>query len=414
MTREWTNLSGKKLTAEYMGHKGSDVVLKLTNGKLFFLPAVKLASDDLDFLKEHHFIYLPIWQGWPSDAGGGLAQINVSEEQTDPHTYFYTTENFQFKCNVKLGPILMKDIALVFEQTYHLHSRSPFGILANPENGHFEAHLMASREAYMKLGGPDNSAGVYKPKEKIFLAPLELMGMKQSSAGWRKDSKEYDPSTIVHELTHMLTHEMLDHLPIWINEGYAEYISNIPIKNRVFQLERNAIREGIRDLYYRDHVMASTGRNTAAVKASQAEKKAFLESPEFPLMVPVHEILTLTDRAWASRATTTRFAPRYGGMVGLYRTSHLIFYYFMEIEGEKGVAKIRKFLAKNQEAMKQFETYRQDFDQYQEAMEAFFKLPGVTKLENGQFQYPSDLTPPVAPTAPFEDPNEIKTAGLDE
>ena len=57
------------------------------------------------------------------------------------------------------------------------------------------------------------------------------MGMREADAGWRKVTDDYDPSTIIHELTHMLTHDMLVNLPIWANEAYAEYISNIPIKD---------------------------------------------------------------------------------------------------------------------------------------------------------------------------------------
>lgn len=61
-------------------------------------------------------------------------------------------------------------------------------------------------------------------KDKVSLAPLDLMGVQPGPTGWRKGSQaDYDPSTMVHELTHMLTHDMLDILPLWVNEGYAEY-----------------------------------------------------------------------------------------------------------------------------------------------------------------------------------------------
>jgi hypothetical protein len=89
-------------------------------------------------------------------------------------------------------------------------------------------------------------------------------------------------------------------------------------------------------------------------------------------------------------------------MTRLYRTAHLIIYYFIQIEGEKGVMKIRKFLEENQKIMSRYNLY----------VQAFMKLPGVIKLDDGRIQYPSTLNPPVAPPEPFTDPNSLKLGGL--
>jgi hypothetical protein len=92
----------------------------------------------------------------------------------------------------------------------------------------------------------------------------------------------------------------------------------------------------------------------------------------------------------------------------------LIIYYFLEIEGERGVAKIRKFLEKNRAKMKIYEKYCEDFKQYQSEWAAFTKLPGVTSLDNGRIEYPSHLIPPTPPSQPFNDPSELKLTGLNE
>lgn len=410
--REWTNLQGKTMMAAYLGHKGDDVAFQMKDGKVFFLPAIKLSPEDLAYLQEHQIPYMTAWKGWPKEAGASLSQVAVKEEGTDSGKFYYTTENFRFECDVNLGGFLMKDLARVFELTHQLHTHSPFGILAEPENDFFQAHLISTREAYMRQGGMNNSAGVYKPKEKIFLAPLDLMGVKQGSAGWRKDSNIYDASTIVHELTHMLTHDMLDGLPIWLNEGYAEYISNIPIRSQAFQTDSKSIREGVRDMFFRDHSEAARSK-AGSRKYSNEDKENYFKSPEFPALIPVREVLTMNDQKWASGGGMT-INIGYTRMIRLYRTSHLIFYYFMQIEGEKGVAKIRKFFEKNKKALREFEKYQEEFKQYQLAMDAFFQLPGVVKLPDGRFQYPSNLKPPVAPDSPLTSPEEITLYGLDE
>ena len=96
----------------------------------------------------------------------------------------------------------------------------------------------------------------------------------------------------------------------------------------------------------------------------------------------------------------------------LYRTAHLILYYFIQIEGEKGVVKFRRFLEENQKNMSRYHQYLEDFKTYDTEMQAFLKLPGVAKLDNNQIRYPSSLTPPKPPVAPFTDPDALKMGGI--
>ena len=236
ISREWTNLDGKKITAEFLGVQDSKVVLKLPNGKVSLIPILNLSTGDNSFIRTNGFDYFAPWQAWPLDAGITMNYAEIKEEPGDRGAFIYTTPHFRFHCDVNLGTSLMKDLGRIFELTFHLHSKSPFGILAKPEKDLFEAKLFGSLDAYKKAGGPIQSAGVYLPKDRVFLAPLELMGVRPGPTGWRKITDDYDPSTIVHELTHMLTHDMLDNLPTWANEGYAEYISSIPVEAKAFQM----------------------------------------------------------------------------------------------------------------------------------------------------------------------------------
>jgi hypothetical protein len=441
--REWTNLDGRKLTAEYLGHKDTDVALKLKDGKIAFVPAIKLSTQDNLFLKEHHRIYLLPWAAWPAQSSQSIRSVEVKEEIAEGTTAIYTTKHFRFKCDVNLGSTLMKSLATVFELTYNLHEHSPLGILAEPDGKYFPALLMAKTADYNKQGGPVKSAGVYLSKEKIFLAPLELMGMESGSAGWRKTKGEYDPSTIIHELTHMLTHEILINLPIWINEGYAEYISNIPIKNAAFQTDKKSIREGIQDMFFDHHVKSISSRSKEKPKFTKADKMKFLASSSVQSTYRMKHLLQMTDEEWAtgrvptpppttvttlpdgSTVTTTTgrgiiYTPtimepiRSDRLPRLYLTAHLMIYYFLEIEGKNGVVKIRKFLEKNRDKMKVYVKYREDFERYQTEWTAFQQLPGVVNVGDGRIEYPSNLTPPSPPDKPFEDPSELKLAGIGE
>ena len=99
-------------------------------------------------------------------------------------------------------------------------------------------------------------------------------------------------------------------------------------------------------------------------------------------------------------------------MPRLYRTAHLIIYYFIQIEGEKGVTKLRKFLEENRRNLDRLEQMRQEFEDYEKAVVAFKALPGVTELPDGGFRYPAHLTPPKPPTGTPPDLESLKLGGL--
>ncbi|MCW1923670.1 DUF1570 domain-containing protein [Luteolibacter arcticus] len=414
--RVWTNTGGKKITAEYLGIRGADVALRLPGGKISFVPLAGLSTADNVFVKANRLDYHEKWQTWPANASQAMPGLMVAEETGAAGTFIYTTNNFRFHCDVNLGATLMKDLARTFELTLQLHAKSPFGVLAKPEKDRFEAKLFGTLADYRKAGGPGNTAGVYIPKQKVFLAPLELMGIQSGSAGYRKISDEYDVSTIVHELTHMLTHEMLDNLPLWVNEGYAEYIASIPIQAGVFKTDNERIREGVRDVFVMNHLRASTPSGKELPSWSKAERTDYLQGGKIPPLCKVAEVLQTTDEKWKASGPGKQ-GTAFGGQVHsrlpqLYRTSHLIIYYFIQIEGEKGVAKIRKFPEENRRNMDRYEQYIQDYEDYQKAMVAFMELPGVTKLPDGRFRYPSNLTPPKVPEGNPPDVNALKFGGL--
>jgi hypothetical protein len=431
LVREWTNAEGKKLQAEYLGHRDDEVVLKLTNGKIVFVPAVKLSNSDNSFLNQHYKFYLPPWQGWSSESRKPLPSIQVQEQVLNEHSINYTTPHFQFHCDVNLGNKLMKDIATIFELTYQLHKHSPLGIMAKPKEKYFEARLISDRHKYIFLGGPKNSAGVYLTKEKIFMAPLEGMGVESGTAGWRKISGEFQPDTIVHELTHMLTHDVLGDLPLWVNEGYAEYISNIPIKNNAFQTDHKNLREGIRDMFFEIYVESRSRPGQEPQRYTDKDKENYFQGNDAPQLYHIDKVLQMTDTEWHTgrpplppgtlnphqvpgQRIVTGVWTQGIRMSRLYQTAHLIMYYYLEIEKEKGVVKIRKFLDKNRQHMALFEQYEKDYETYEKEWKSFASLPGVTQLDDGRVQYPAHLRAPVAPKAPDIDPERMNLFGLSE
>ncbi len=424
--REWTSADGRKLTATYLGMKDSAVVLKLANGKTTELPVTRLSPADQLFLKGNSYVYCPAWQAWPPESRMAMRLVSVEEDKAGAKSgeSVYTTKHFRFVSDVDLGTALMKDLASVFELTYRLHSVSPLGTLAEPEDGKlFQAKLYGNLPDYQKAGGLPRTAGIYLLKEKVFLAPLDLMGVKKGSAGWRRDRDSYDLTTVIHELTHMLTHGMLNNLPVWVNEGYAEYIARIPIVRDAFATDAESIRDGVIDTLITDSDRMSGVPKPRTGVLHKADRLEFQKSKSGPQLIRVADVLQMKDAVWLSQSSRPDILSPFSGrpknedeyfrINRLYRTAHLILYYYLQIEGEKGALKIRKFLAENQKRMARYDQYVEEFAQYRVKLNAFMELPGVSKLPDGRVEYPTTLTPPKAPEAPFTDPDSLKMGGLE-
>ena len=297
----------------------------------------------------------PPWQAWPERVRIGT--VRVKAESTADGRFLYITRHFRFGSTVNLGNPLMTELARIFELTHNLHTSAPFGILATPVDEFYQATLYGGQQDYELAGGRPHTSGNYRVGEKAFLARLDMMGVVPSPTGWRLTSRlEFDPSPIVHELTHMLTHEMVVNLPVWLSEGYAEYISAIPLRDGIFNTTPDSIKAG---------VLAAMRRDCAPANADAGSK---------PLkLLPVAEILKLTDADWdqVPKQDAAAALPPTAGQRSLspesrfklrrYRTAHLIIYSFIHLDGDAGVAKIWKAMADNRENFAAVKDYQAKF-----------------------------------------------------
>lgn len=107
--------------------------------------------------------------------------------------------------------------------------------------------LQPTMEAYLNAGGPEGSAGVFmgsrldKPgpiteadivMDQVMI-PFGSLGLNTSGAVQRED---IDTHALVHELTHQQF--MLNGLPIWANEGWAEYVGYVPYVGEELDFDR--------------------------------------------------------------------------------------------------------------------------------------------------------------------------------
>lgn len=173
----------------------------------------------------------------------------LGEGQPGNPGHSFTSNHFLYVSPVKLDEAAQKTVARLCECA-HAANKAIGEVLPVPrataDRGEkkFLVQLMPTMEAYHAAGGPKNSAGV-------FLGAVRRMGAAGSgvprtftekdiaidkvlipfpSLGLGTDGTVVKPDIDTHALVHELTHQQffLNFLPIWVNEGWAEYVGYIP------------------------------------------------------------------------------------------------------------------------------------------------------------------------------------------
>lgn len=166
--------------------------------------------------------------------------------------FAYASNNFVYISPVQLQPEAQKTVARLCECAYEAN-KAIGGVLPVPrstaERGEkkFVVQLQPTMEAYFAAGGPRNSAGVFlgairktgaPPTEgdiamdKVMI-PFPSVGIGRSG---RVEREDIDTHALVHELTHQQF--LLNALPIWANEGWAEYVGYVPYVGEDLDFDR--------------------------------------------------------------------------------------------------------------------------------------------------------------------------------
>lgn len=156
--------------------------------------------------------------------------------------FVYASNNFVYRSPIKLQPEAQKTVARLCECAYAAN-KAIGEVLPVPRatadrgGKKFMVELQPTMEAYFAAGGPRNSAGVFlgairktgaPPREQDIamdkvMIPFPSVGIGRSGA---VESEDINTHALVHELTHQQF--LLNALPIWANEGWAEYVGYIP------------------------------------------------------------------------------------------------------------------------------------------------------------------------------------------
>jgi len=273
--RDWTDTQGRVIKAKIIGVKDGQANLLLAGNKVSLLSLERLSKKDQRFVAEWQEIAVYFNTGYQKSRDvTNSVEAEIGDGDNAKAGKVHETRNFRFISDQPLNATTVKDFSRMFEATYATVRALPLGIeVAQPKDGKFQVRLFSDKEDYYQAGGPPTSAGVYVLKSREILVPFESLGLSKAGNTYRKVGKS-NTSTLVHEITHAVTHQWLNYMPMWVAEGLADYVAAIPYENEAFRFNQHA--EGL----YR-MVKFNFGGDEMRFRILRPEEFVYLDQDEF-------------------------------------------------------------------------------------------------------------------------------------
>ena len=166
--------------------------------------------------------------------------------------HMYASNNFVYFSPVKLEPGARKTLVRLCECAFAANKAISEVIpVPRPSTDRgdrkFIITLHPTMEAYFAAGGPKDSAGVFLGAYRKGAYPLKETDIAMDqvmipfpSLGFNKSGAVQSEDINTHALVHELTHQqfLLNSLPIWANEGWAEYVGYVPYVGEDLDFDR--------------------------------------------------------------------------------------------------------------------------------------------------------------------------------
>ncbi len=186
-----------------------------------------------------------------------LQETGKSADPQQPG-FFYASNHYEFFSQVELTEAAQNMIGRLFECTYAANQAIskvvpvPRCDVPRVEKNRYNVRLVKNQAEYAAQGGPDGSAGVFKHATRVdatgkpfpikqesdiatdfVLVPLNALGLDEKA---RMVKPDIDTHTLVHEATHQ--NFVMNNMPIWANEGWAEYVGYVPYMGEELDFDR--------------------------------------------------------------------------------------------------------------------------------------------------------------------------------
>ena len=351
-SREWTSADGKTISGTILDLENDTVKLETDRG-VFDLPLSRLSEADQTFAREWasgkekmaaksdeaegkdtapgigDFENLQLGE-WPQYVvadleveqietveGEELAAIQEEKAAEGEELFVYRTPHFEFHSPDRLSVSVVRDFARIFEATFQFIDQMPLGLAPSPSaNGFYPTKLYMTKDDYYADGGMEGSGGMMSWRRRgnemssLIQVPLPNLGVEYTGTRFVVDNNKRS-TTLTHEIAHqVMMRWLMTPRPTWLSEGIAEVVSCQEYDNGRFKLS-SMDRAIVEDVTY------GQGRDFT--------------------MVNLETLMNITSQQWSSDLASGK-----GGVN--YRSSNVLAYYFLRLDGEGNAAHLVEFL----------------------------------------------------------------------
>jgi len=326
--REWTAVSGSTVQAEVVAFDTIHVTLKQADGRKLTVPAASLSELDrkwlLEWRKENPdapWIDPESMPVWPEVAGTGPVTVKVISSDPEKSEFIWRSQHYEFQSDIKIPLSALSHIATICEATRDAVLRLPLGLRAVPKNSwtrraersrmirrfdldHMRVKLYRSPETYARGGGVTGSGGYYSSGNGHMAISLENYGIKSSDNGGLKLDYMKNAFVIKHEATHQIMHHWLPVIPMWLREGFAEYIAAAPYSQGRYTFRRMD-----------DHLHRHLNRWRQG------------KDPNQILLLPLEKLMKGSEKEWVDEMRQTTPVVR-------YNSAAIVTHFFLHYDGK--------------------------------------------------------------------------------
>lgn len=336
--RYWKDAKGQEHVGELVACDDVRVTLRVEDNSKKVFPLSHLSDADRVFISQWRsenpqtpWIDPECMPAWPRTVGGGVVKVR-RESLTDDKTGFaYRSPHFEIRADMDLPLSVVGDITSVFEATRIAVRTLPLGLAASPPVSKMQTRmekaypqlkydpdllrviLFEDQNLYAQAGAPTGSGGFYNPMANRTVMSLRNLGIQKTEG---MASLDYRKSTFVmkHEITHHLLHDWAPYLPIWLSEGFAEYMGSAPYSQGKYQFVAM-------DRHLHDYL----------------NKWRFDEDKDHIPVMKMEDLMTITGAEWAARMK--RNTP-----ILEYNSAAMLVHFFIHHDGAGNAANLAAYL----------------------------------------------------------------------
>jgi len=336
--RYWKDLQGQEHVGELVACDDVRVTLRVEDNSKAVFPLSHFSDADRRFISQWRsdhprtpWIDPECMPAWPRTAGSGVVKVRREPLTEDKTGFAYRSPHFEIRSDMDLPLAVVGDIASVFEATRIAVRTLPLGLAASPPVSKMQTQMEKARplvkydpdqllvvlyedqNLYAQAGGPAGSGGFYHSLGNRTVMSLRNLGIQKTEG---MASLDYRKSAFVmkHEITHHLLHDWASLLPIWLSEGFAEYMGSAPYSQGKYQFVAM-------DRHLHDYL----------------NKWRFNEAKDRIPIMKMENLMTITGAEWAARMK--RNTP-----ILEYNSAAMLVHYFIHHDGAGNAAYLAAYL----------------------------------------------------------------------